>query len=479
MLTIFRSQPRVLVFLVLMMAVCFPFGMAQTDDPTNGETDPVKIFERGQDAHARNDFKKAIELYEAAIRLKPEFPEAEFQRAMALLYTNRNAEAIEGFQRAVALRPNWAMAYSKFGSFLGSYGNDPVAAEPMLRKAIELDPKDEMALVVLAEIRARAGDTTEALKLARTATSLPTARSLAWRKRAHIETLAGDKMAAITSLDHALKAEPRDSSARYDRVRLRLDLNDYEGAVADLRVLEQPGLGNKLSIIFEYAQFYQRAGKREDALRLLDSLTENDRRTAEVIALRAEIMGESGSSAEERAALEELLSRDPQNPGLLAQLGNAYRRVDPLKSQDYYNRALQLEPQNTSHAVGYGAALVQGRKFSEAEKILRAVLTNDPDNYTAHANLALALFELKRFAEALPEYEWLVKAKPEIAVTYFFIAIAHDNLREYQQAMDGYQQFLARADQVKNKLEIEKVNLRLPTLHDQIRRGEGVKRKNP
>jgi tetratricopeptide (TPR) repeat protein len=122
---------------------------------------------------------------------------------------------------------------------------------------------------------------------------------------------------------------------------------------------------------------------------------------------------------------------------------------------------------------------VQARQFAQAEKILRQVISAQPENYTAHANLALALFEMKRFAEALPEYEWLAAAKPDLAVTYFFIAIAHDNLGEYPQAMDAYQKFLARADSTNNKLEIEKVNLRLPTLREQIKRGEGVKRKNP
>src|SRR5437764_6169964 len=278
---------------LLAIALCFQAVRAQTDDATNGETDPVKLFEKGQDAHAKNDYKLAIQLYEAAIKLKPEFPEAEFQRAMALLVTNRKPEAMEGFNRAVTERPNWATAYSKFGSFLGSYGNDPTAAEPILRKAIELDNKDDFAMVVLAEIRARSGDVNEGLKLVRAATSQPTAKSSTWRKRAFIETLAGDKMAALASLDHALTSEPKDLGARYDRARLRLDVNDREGAVADLRVLEQAGFGRELSDAFDYAQLYERAGKREDALRLLDALPEKDRRTPEVMALRAELTSES------------------------------------------------------------------------------------------------------------------------------------------------------------------------------------------
>src|SRR5437870_10803781 len=102
---------------LLAIALCFQAVRAQADDSINGETDPVKLFEKGQDAHAKNDYKLAIQLYEAAIKLKPEFPEAEFQRAMALLVTNRKPEAMEGFKRAVTERPDWATAYSKFGSF--------------------------------------------------------------------------------------------------------------------------------------------------------------------------------------------------------------------------------------------------------------------------------------------------------------------------------------------------------------------------
>jgi tetratricopeptide (TPR) repeat protein len=86
---------------------------------------------------------------------------------------------------------------------------------------------------------------------------------------------------------------------------------------------------------------------------------------------------------------------------------------------------------------------------------------------------------MKRFAESVHEYEWVASARPEIAATYFFIATAHDNLGEYKQALDAYQSFLSHADPTNNKLEIEKVNLRLPPLRAQIQRGEGAKQKRP
>ena len=468
-----------LAFAAVCIAGCCQLSNAQTGEPGDGETDPVKLFERGQDAHAKNDYQKAINLYEAAIKLKPEFPEAEFQRAMALLALNRKTDALDGFKRAVALRPNWAIAYSKFGTFLGNYGNDSAAAEPILRRAIELDSKDELSLVTLAEIRARAGDRVEALSLVHSATALPSANASTWRKRAMIEKLGGDNPAALLSLDRALTIEPRNLGARYERAILKLDTNDPAGAFADLQVLEQAGHARELPGALELAELYARAGRREDAIRILDALSAADKSRPEVVILRGDIMDNGSSSEEERAALEQLAARDPKNAALLGRLGSAYRRVDATKSLGYYGAALKIEPTNIRYAIGYAAALIQLRRFADAETVLRRVLAVAPAEYTAHTNLAIALYEQKRFADAIPEYEWLAREKPEIAATYFFIATAHDNLGAYQQALDAYQQFLSHADPEGNKLEIEKVNLRLPSLRAQIQRGQGNKQKKP
>jgi len=109
--------------------------------------------------------------------------------------------------------------------------------------------------------------------------------------------------------------------------------------------------------------------------------------------------------------------------------------------------------------------------------ILRRVISAAPENYAAHANLATARYELKQFAAALPEYEWMLKSKPDLVIAYYFIATAHDKLGEYKEALAAYETFNARADAKTNELEIEKVKLRLPSLRQQIKLGQGVKQK--
>ena len=113
---------------------------------------------------------------------------------------------------------------------------------------------------------------------------------------------------------------------------------------------------------------------------------------------------------------------------------------------------------------------MQAKQFDTAVIILRKLLEITPDNSTVHANLATALFQLKRYAEAKAEFLWLTNTQPKSAAAYFFLAIVHDHLSEYLDAMANYQQYLRLADPHSNKLDIDKVNLRLPSLQKLIKK---------
>ena len=475
-----RSRQLILsVLAVVFVVICAQLAAAQVGDIGDGETDPVKLFERGQNAHARNDLVTALALYEAALKLRPEFPEAEFQRGVALAALDRKADAEKAFTRAIELRKDWVLPYGALGNLLAHQSRDK-EAEPFLRRALQLGAKDFSTLDALSAVRFRAGDTKEALALAQRATEDENASASAWAWRASIEDAAGNREAALSSLEHALQLEPNHLVALKERARLRTSSGAYDAAIEDLKKALSLKPGDK-EISLQLARAYGLAGKHDEERKILTTLSGADSsRPGAVIGTTKEI--EAANSDDPKVAqpaLEELIKKNSKNATLLARLGEVTRLTDPQKSAESYRQANEIDPRNPKYAIGYAAALVQMRRFAEAEPVLRRIIATAPNEYTAHANLALALFELKRFADALPEYEWLAASRPEIAATYFFIAAAHDNLGEYEQALDAYEKFLSRADPTRNKLDIEKINLRLPQLRDQIKRGQGVKRKKP
>ena len=314
-------------------------------------------------------------------------------------------------------------------------------AETFLRRTVELDPKNRQALVALAQVALRAKSHADALKFIRQATDMEGATADDWALRAQIERLAGDRAAAATSVERALKIDPQLWDARLERAELRAAAGDLAGAAEDLKSA-------------------------------LAGAPESERARLESRLQELESQGKIGDCSEGSiGALEEIVKGDPRNASAHNCLGVAYRRSDPQKSLEHFAEALRLQPSNANYATGYGAALVQLRRFAEAVAVLRRVVAAEPRLFEAHANLATALDELKQFDDAIAEFRWISEAKPELAVPHFFLAREYDLTGDCERALAEYETFLAKADAAQNQLEIEKVNLRLPVLRDQIKRG--------
>ena len=478
MLSRFRFHFSLFLALALL---CVSVIQAQNNslDSAGDEADPVKLFTEAQDAHESGNLQRALNLYEEAIKLRPEFPEAEYQRASLLVALNRADEAEKGFRRAIELQPEWTLPYNTLGKLFVRQGRFE-EAEKVLGRVRALDETNTVALVTLADLHLRAKAPQDKLQLLlndlKRATSLEKVPAQVWAARGMVERFLKDK-AAASSLDRALALDGQNLIALIERAELRAAAGDLDGALADALAANRAAKSAPETSLL-LARIYARAGKTEEALRTLDALDEAGKRLPETVALRSSLTKDcSNQTDEDRAALEALIKQDTRNASALACLGASYRTSDPTRSFDYYRRAAEIEPGNINYATGFAAALVQGRRFADAAVILRRILTVAPDNFAARSNLATALYELKQFAEAIAEFRLILEAKPDLVIAYFFIASAHDYLGEYAEALSAYEKFLARADASVNQLEIDKINLRLPTLRNQIKRGEGVKKK--
>ena len=463
----------------LLICLCAVLALAQSNSPTSSdEIDPVKLFDLAQNAHEKGDLERAVQLYDEALKVRPAFPEAEYQRAGALISLNRFAEAEKSLRRAIELRSTWALPSIALGSLLVRL-NLLTEAEQSLARALQLEPQNAQALTALTDLRLRTKASRESLQdllnALRAATMKENASAALWTARGSIERALGMNAAALASFDHALGNDPRNVAALMARAMLHTDAGDYARATTDAQAAQEAA-HRSLTTSLLLANIYVLSGKTVEARSVLDKLDETEKQQPAVRALYAQLLP-AGNDVESCRALEKIASKQTGNASLLARLGACFRTSDPARSLQYYRRAVELEPRNADYATGCAAALVQARQFAAAVSILRRILALTPDHYAAHANLATALYEMKNFNEALTEYQWLVKAKPDLAIAYFFIATAHDQLGEYPEALTAYETFLAHADARTNQLEIDKVNLRLPGLRAQIKQGEGSKRK--
>ena len=441
----YRSSPphsrtfRLSIFTFLLggFLLSFPlFAAAQTNEEP---TDPVAIFNSAQDLHEKGDLAGAIELYKRALKVEPNFPETEYQCGIAHLALNQNTEAESSFRKAVELRPEWTLAMTSLGSLLVQ--NDQFAeAERILSKVLELEPQNAPALAAMTDLRlktkAAPAILNEMLAKVTSLTSKANPTASIWSARASFEVALGKRDAARSSIGNALRIDPKNRDALLQMADMALEDGDVIKAK-------------------EVAKMLQSVSPNADSVKRLNTKI---------------LMAEGNPDAVLKAELDKQLVADAKNPVILGRLCSAYRVSDPLVALDFCRRASEAEPSNVNHAVGFGAALVQAKQFDRAVIVLRRIIEIAPDNSTAHANLATALFELKRYAEAKAEYTWLTTKQPNLAAAYFFLAITHDRLNEYADAVVNYQQYLRIADPVANKLDIEKINLRLPALQKKIKK---------
>ncbi|WP_438482009.1 tetratricopeptide repeat protein [Oleiharenicola lentus] len=144
---------------------------------------------------------------------------------------------------------------------------------------------------------------------------------------------------------------------------------------------------------------------------------------------------EAGRVDEAIAHFETSLELKPA-PDIHYNLGTALRMVGrDSESISHFEAALALNPELAAAQSALitllakqGMQLAQADRAPEAEKNFRRIVTLDPRNFSAHANLGNTLLMQERFREAAASYETALQLQPgNVAVT--------QNLRVAQEAM--------------------------------------------
>ncbi len=444
-------------------------GQEDADD-NSGEA--IRLFNEGQDAHEKGEFGRAVELYIAALKAVPEFPEAELQRGSALLSLGKRDNAESAFRRAVELREDWTLALAALGSVLVEKGSW-VEAETILLKAIKLDELNFPAYASLTQLRLRTKAHTETLRELLSAvvglTSKAKSPASIWAARAALEHALGDVKSARTSVERGLAIDPKNISALSEAAQIALTEKDPSGADGFAARFASAG-GSPTNLKMLRARIAIAKDLPDEALEHLNGIQPATKDSLELIAKIKD------ATIADPTELEKRLAAAPDDALILGRLCSAYRISAPAKALAYCQQASQAEPNNIEHAIGFGAALIQARQFDDAISLLTKLVGHAPENSTARTNLATALFQAKRYDEAKKEFRWLLDRQPTLTVAYYFLAVSHDNLQEYMDAMANYQEYLRRADAAKDKDEIDRVTLRMPILERQIRSKKGKKK---
>jgi tetratricopeptide (TPR) repeat protein len=154
---------------------------------------------------------EAIEHYQWALRLQPDYAEAHSNLATALVMSGDTREAIAHYEQAVRIQPDYAMAHNNFGNALASLGKSNEAIE-QYHAALSLYPDYAHAHYNLAAFLARLGRTDEAIEHYREALRLQPDYVLAHTNLGIALAATGRTAEAIDHFEYAVQQEPRSAS---------------------------------------------------------------------------------------------------------------------------------------------------------------------------------------------------------------------------------------------------------------------------
>jgi Flp pilus assembly protein TadD len=161
------------------------------------------------------DSQAIIAEFHEAIRLKPDFADAQNNLGLVLAQANEDEAAVTAFREAIRLAPTWADAHANLGATLAA--TDPAAAVHELGKAIQLDPssvKAQYNLALAYGASAEHGVNKEIEQLRKVIAVAPDfARAHLALGRALLES--GTVSGAIEPLQQAVRLDPSVGEAHY------------------------------------------------------------------------------------------------------------------------------------------------------------------------------------------------------------------------------------------------------------------------
>ena len=154
-----------------------PGAVVQSDKPPGGNLDAYDAFLRGNfaDVHGTEaEYRRAIGFYESALRIDPDYAQAQAMLSLAWLNLARKflggdaardafANARRAADAAIAITPGLAVAHSVRGALLLAPAFDWNGALQEYRRAAELAPNDDSVASGLADVVAALGRSGETI----------------------------------------------------------------------------------------------------------------------------------------------------------------------------------------------------------------------------------------------------------------------------------------------------------------------------
>ena len=415
-------------------------------------------FQKGL-AHARLDQPTAaIAAFERALALTPDDstelaevqPRAHFAFAAVLRDQHRYLEAATHLEQAIALAPERAKYHFYLGEVRRATG-DFAGALAAFKRTIELAPDHLEARYYHSDLLVRNQQLSQAHAgfadlLARDPDHVQGGLGLGG-----LLIRLGEPTAAIPVLERAAAADPHNPAPHYLLAQAYAESDHPDDARNAQSRFQQLSAAERH---LNQGNIYIRQRTWDKAIDSLKRALASDSTSVEIRLRLATVYAQQKRFADARAALEQVLDRNPDGSTELAEvhrdayimLGDLYLHEGRSKeAATHFVRSLAIDPDSFAGAYGLGRARFKGGDFVGAVAALRQALARNPDHRDAHYALGLTYVRQANYRDARAHFARSIALDPDHAESHYGLALILMQQGQREQARQALQKVLALA----------------------------------
>ena len=307
--------------------------------------------EKGISFGKSGEYEKAIECFNKAIELEPNYAKAYYYRGIAYGDLKQYEKAICDYNKAIKQDQKYAKTYTKRGIAYAELKEYEKAIEDF-NKAIELDPQDAKAHNHRGDAYVHLKQYEKAIEDFDKAIELDPNYAWAYNNRGTAYAHLKQYERAIDDYDKAIELDPNYVSAYKNRGLAYGDLKQYERAIDDYdKAIELDP--NYVSAYknrgLAYGNLKQYEKAMEDFIKAIE-LDPNDSMAYNYRGITYARLGQYESAIDD---YNKAMERNPNIAVIYTNRGNAYKDLGHYeRAIDDYNKAIELDP-NDSMAYNY------------------------------------------------------------------------------------------------------------------------------
>lgn len=391
------------------------------------QSDVELLVNSGLREHENLNYDKAIELYNQAEKLDASIIAIYINRSNSYFEKKDYSKSLIDIEKALKLDPNSAFAYHNRGL---TYYKQNRLNEALLdyNRALEIDPYYLSAYGNKIRLLTDMKKPEDIKKMIENVQKEHPNKSIGYVV-SHIHYwINNDFSSSLVELNKAVLVDKKDEMALHERAKLKDDIDDEKGAIADYNNLIQLN-PNNADYYFERSSCYYDLKEYE---KVVDDCSKaillNDSHCMAYLR-RGDAYDSMGAHEKSVADYEKAISLRPTDAEIYNELGKVYfLRNEFSKSLEVFNRILQLKPDaqaSLEYRAGCKSKLLDYKgAIEDYDKLIQL----SPKNFSLYYNKALQLDLLNEKVEACKTMKKAyIRVEKRLSTEFF---VVHNYLME-------------------------------------------------